>query len=158
MLLSDWLRGEIDVDPTRKLLPHTHPFPAAYLRKILDADYAPELDALIRDYVSLNPTRNRELDMLPLFAHLAPDTLDKFIEDDRIKARPTFHYRLPNTELSDPDWRIVDEWNRWVAVEKLAADNAARRRMADKRLKSGGEPLPQIIEDTQQWLRTLFAP
>jgi len=94
--------------------------------------------------------------MLPLFAHLAPKTLHPLIDDERIKARPTYHYRLPNTQLSDPVWRVADEWNRWVAVEMLASDDDARRRMADDRLKSEGDALPQIIEDTRQWLKTLI--
>ena len=37
---------------------------------MLDAGYGPDLGALIDDYLAANPTRNRALDLLPLFAEL----------------------------------------------------------------------------------------
>ena len=42
-----------------------------------------------------------------------------------MSARPTFHYRLPNCRVDEPDWRIAHEWNAWVTVEALAADEDA---------------------------------
>lgn len=126
-LLSEWLREQIDVDVTRRLLPHASPFPAEYVLRVLAPDYAPDLEALAADYIAANPTRNRELDLLPLLSHLAPATVAARIADDRVAARPTFHYRLPNAAFIDPEWTAVVEWNRWVKVERLAAD---RERLA----------------------------
>ena len=123
VLLEDWLREQIDIDWARKMLPHIDPFPNDYLRKIVDVDYAPDLETLIRDYVEGNQTRNRGLDMTPLFRHLDEATLTRYMHDTRlVKPRPTFHYRLPNAKLSVPGWGPVQEWNRWLAVERLAAD------------------------------------
>jgi hypothetical protein len=50
--------------------------------------------------------------------------LDGLDEGQRklVKARPAFHYRLPNCEIDDPDWRIARDWNYWIEVEKLAND------------------------------------
>lgn len=121
MLTAAWLREQIHVDITREVLPHANPFPRAYALKILDPDYAPDLETLIADYLEDNPTRNRELDMLPLFAHLAPDFPHELLQNRLVKARPTFHYRLPNAQLSEPGWGAVTEWNRWLEVERLAA-------------------------------------
>ena len=122
LLLSEHLRDAVAVDITRRILPHTAAFPESYARKILSPDYPAVLETMIDDYLHMNPTRNRELDMLPLFAHLAPERVRSQIKDVLIKPRPTYHYRLPNADLGDPDWSAVTEWNRWVAVEELAAD------------------------------------
>ncbi|MAN81282.1 MAG: amidoligase enzyme [Rhodospirillaceae bacterium] len=122
VILADWLRERVAVDLTRQLLPHADPFPKDYVLKILDSGYAPDLDGLISDYLDHNPTRNRELDMLPLFRHLDEAAVTARLDSALIKARPTFHYRLPDCALGDPDWSPVVEWDRWVRVEELAAD------------------------------------
>ncbi|MEO9900286.1 amidoligase family protein [Nisaea sp.] len=125
LLRSESLRSAVSVDITRRILPHTASFPESYAKTILAAGYPAELERMVEDYVSMNPTRNRELDMLPLFAHLAPELMGEIMDDVLIKPRPTYHYRLPNADLGDPDWSAVTEWNRWVTVEELAMD--ARR-------------------------------
>lgn len=122
LLLSDWLREEIGVDLRRRVTPFIDPFPAAYADLVLDAEYAPDLAGLIGDYLAYNPTRNRELDLLPLFAHLAPKQVRRRLPREKIHARPTFHYRLPDTRLDLPDWSVTLEWGRWITVERLAAD------------------------------------
>lgn len=129
LILAEWLREEIDIDITREVLPHANPFTKEYALQVLDPAYAPDLDTLIADYLVANPTRNRELDLFPLFAHLRPDYPDALLSDELIKPRPTFHYRLPNAQLSQPDWSAVSEWNRWVEVERLAAD---AKRLAER--------------------------
>lgn len=124
VILEDWLRETINVDVTRRMLPHTNPFPVHYLRLLLDDSYTPDIKTLIRDYTAENQTRNRGLDMMPLFRHLDEATLLASFEDaSLVKARPTFHYRLPNAQLSDATWTAAIEWNRWVEVEKLAEDS-----------------------------------
>lgn len=135
VLMSPLLRRRIRVDPLRRLLPYVDPFPADYVRRILDPDYAPGLGQLIDDFIADNPTRNRELDMLPLFAHLDEDRVRSKLDDPLIKARPTYHYRLPNTNLAEPGWGVVTEWNRWVSVERLAAAEGRKRQLADAYLE-----------------------
>ena len=122
LILAEWLREEIDIDITREVLPHTNPFTLEYALKVLDPGYTPDLDTLIGDYLAANPTRNRELDLYPLFAYIRPDYPSDYLSNELVKPRPTFHYRLPNAQLSQPDWSAVAEWNRWVEVERLAAD------------------------------------
>ena len=124
LLLAPWLRREIRVDPTRRLTGFVAAFPVDYAVKVADPAYRPDLDGLIADYLEANPTRNRELDLFPLFAHLAPETMAAMLRDPHVRPRPTFHYRLPNARLGDPDWTLAQDWNRWVAVEELAADRA----------------------------------
>lgn len=143
LLLSPWLRKIIDVDPTRKLTFFADPFPAAYQRKILSPDYWPEMDRLIDDYLADNPTRNRELDMLPLFSHLDDARVQKAIRDPLIKSRPTFHYRLPDARLGDADWSLALEWNRWLAVERLAGDGEKLKAMSVEFLRFDGAGKPK---------------
>ena len=123
-LLAPRLRAEIGVDLSRRLSAYIEPWPEAYVERILDPAYAPDLAALIDDYLDANPTRNRELDMLPLFAHLDDRRVRARLPDEKISARPTFHYRLPDSRVDEAGWTITAEWNRWVAVERLASDAA----------------------------------
>jgi len=128
VLLSPWLREVIAVDMTRRVFAFADPFPKAYVRRVADTDYWPDLPTLIDDYLWHNPTRNRELDLLPLFAWLDEPRVRASVADARVKSRPTFHYRLPDANFGMADWTITREWNRWVEVERLAAD-ADRLRM-----------------------------
>lgn len=120
VLLRDWLREEIAIDPARKLWFFAAPFPKDYVRLILDAGYAPGLPRLIDDYLAHNPTRNREVDMLPLFAHLDEARVRAVLPHETIKARPTWHYRLPNASIDESGWSLRAEWLRWRRVEQLA--------------------------------------
>ncbi|MDN3556495.1 amidoligase family protein [Halomonas maura] len=124
LLTAKWLREQIRVDITREMLPHANPFPRAYAIKVLDPDYTPDLETLIDDYLEDNPTRNRELDLLPLFAYLHPEHPHALLTNALVKPRPTLHYRLPNAQLSEPGWGAVTEWNRWLEVEVLATSPA----------------------------------
>jgi hypothetical protein len=44
---------------------------------------------------------------LPLFAFLDEDRVRAKLDDPLIKSRPTYHYRLPNTDFHKPNWGIV---------------------------------------------------
>jgi hypothetical protein len=123
LLLYDWLfrRGHIDV--TRRLSPYINPFPSDYARLVIDPTYAPDVATLIADYVRHNPTRNRPLDMLPVFAVNDPGLPGRPpLEGVKVKPRPAYHYRLPNSMIDEPDWSIGQEWRRWVLIERLAND------------------------------------
>ncbi|MDT8447811.1 MAG: amidoligase family protein [bacterium] len=110
-------------DLSRRLAPYIRAFPQEYVRKILDPSYQPDLTALMDDYLSYNPTRNRPLDLTVLFAQVDQDkVLSQVAEPDLIKPRPTYHYRLPDSRIDEPGWSLAAEWNRWVKMERLAED------------------------------------
>ncbi|MDN3519902.1 amidoligase family protein [Halomonas ramblicola] len=154
LLSAEWLREQIDVDITREVLPHANPFPRPYALKVLAPDYAPDLDTLIGDYLEENPTRNRELDMTPLFAQLRPDFPHELFRNKLVKPRPTYHYRLPDARLSLAGWGATMEWNRWIEVEKLAADQEAlRRRGAAFVAKHTRSPLARLWLRMRGWMR-----
>lgn len=128
-LASEWLRAAIDVDMTRRMLPFVDRFPGAYQRLVLQTDYRPDRNRLIDDFIEYNPTRNRELDLLPLFCFIDEKRIADAVDMSLVKPRPTFHYRLPNASLGQPGWTVLQEWNRWVVVERLAADGGRRNTM-----------------------------
>ncbi|MBN8413248.1 amidoligase family protein [Halomonas denitrificans] len=149
LLSANWLREQIRVDITREVLPHANPFHKRYCLKLFDPDYAPDIDTLIDDYLADNPTRNRDLDMLPLFAHLRPEHPHELFRKELVQPRPTFHYRLPNAQLSEPDWGAVTEWNRWLEVERLAcAPDTLSERMAEYRARHLDRSLWQKVKNT----------
>lgn len=159
LLMAAWLRKEINIDITREVLPHANPFPKHYALKVLDPDYAPDLDTLIADYISFNPTRNRELDLYPLFAHLRPDYPDELFRNNLIKPRPTYHYRLPNAQLSQRGWGAVVEWNRWVAVERLAADRKELNGRASRYVNLHTQSLmTRMVGRLRNWIKEVRSP
>lgn len=154
LLLSPWLRSTIRPDPLRRLLPFINPFPPEYLAKVFDPGYAPDEATLVADYLDANHTRNRELDLLPLFADMGYDVPSA--GGKKVKARPALHYRLPDTRFSDPEWGLLAEWNRWLFVERLAADPRALAalgeacRTAGGRVKNDAERLA-VIDAWRAW-------
>jgi hypothetical protein len=124
-LLYDYLIETIKPDMTRRLTPYIDPFDKEYVRLVLDPSYDPTMVELIDDYLAYNPTRNRALDLLPLFAWIDLDRVMAQMEGEKISARPTYHYRLPNSRVDEAAWCTCEAWNSWVLVEKLAADTKA---------------------------------
>ena len=156
--LHDWLYQRADIDLTRRMTSYVDPYPHDYVMMLLDADYAPDLATLIDDYLRHNPTRNRELDMLPLFAHLDPQRVRAVVDDERIKARPTFHYRLPDCDIDNPDWGLHVAWNDWVEVEHLAADTKRLQACCQAYLEELDKPLQRLFGSwdktvADKWLR-----
>lgn len=130
LMLSDWLRAVLKIDLTRRATAFANPFPKAYALMVTDPDYWPDQSRFIDDYLASNPVRNRELDLLPLLAWLDEDRVRAAVPDPRVKPRPTFHYRLPDSNFGQPDWSITLEWNRWCVVERLAENRVLLDRMA----------------------------
>jgi hypothetical protein len=124
------------IDLARKLTPFVQPFPEDFVAHVLAADYRPDREAFIDDYLTYTPTRNRPLDLLPLFAELDRErVMAAPVERGLVKPRPAWHYRLPNCRIDDPGWDLSQPWSEWVGIERLAADpdrlaRRARRRVA----------------------------
>lgn len=137
MLLSPTLWRDIHPDMTRRVLGFAEPFDDSYVAKVLDQDYWPDIPCLIDDYLDANPTRDRDLDLLPLFAHLDEERVRARLPNEKIGRRPTFHYRLPDARISDPSWSLAQEWNRWVSVERLAADASRLQEMCGLYWRAG---------------------
>ncbi|GLP96281.1 amidoligase family protein [Paraferrimonas sedimenticola] len=128
--LRDWIEEREIIDTSRQLTPYIASFDTDYIQRVLAKDYRPSMEQLIDDYLRENPTRNRCLDMLPLFAHIDSTRVEQAVKDTRINPRPTFHFRLPNCDIDNPDWNIGKAWRLWRLVERLAADKTTLARFS----------------------------
>ncbi len=120
--LYDWIVWAGQIDMARRVTPYINPYPREYQALIIAPGYKPDMDDLIADYLEYNATRNRALDMLPLFSSIDESAVCDVVDDDRVNARPAFHYRLANSCVDEPGWSIADPWSRWLKIEQLAAD------------------------------------
>ncbi|HSO83911.1 amidoligase family protein [Thiocapsa sp.] len=154
LCLSDWLVARADINLARRVTSYVDPFPQVYTRKVIAPDYRPDLSMLIDDYLADNPTRNRMLDMLPLFLFLDEERVRKVTDDPLVKPRPTFHYRLPDCEIHKPNWGLYLAWNDWVEVERLAADTARLNGCCAAYLAFLDRPLERWLEAWKDVLET----
>lgn len=118
-LLQWWLTDSHQLDPSRRITPYIDPYPEAYLEEILQQHEA-DMEDIFSSYLKHNPTRNRGLDMLPMLACIDAERVQAVAQDPRVTPRPTFHYRLPNSDIGDPNWSLAESWNHWWLVEFLA--------------------------------------
>lgn len=153
LLLSPLLRRDMGIDFARRLAPFVNRFPDEYVDLVVDPGYRPDLRTFARDYLRLNPSRNRELDLYPLLAHAVPDVLAEGPRDPHVRPRPTWHWRLPDSRVGVPGWSVVPDWNRWVQVERLATDRWAMAELgalwADCRRAGATQDWPHLVA---RWL------
>ncbi|EAQ97455.1 amidoligase family protein [Congregibacter litoralis] len=118
-LLQWWLVDAHDVNPARKISPYIDLYPQSYVETVL-ARESMTLDEIFEDYLEHNPTRNRALDLLPILAEIDSERVQRTVDDDRVNARPAFHYRMPNCHIERDDWDLTAPWDLWLTVERLA--------------------------------------
>ncbi len=135
LLLASWIIESSQIDITRRFLTkYIDPFPDEYMELLLDNHYTPDMSGLIADYLEHNPTRNRALDLLPVFCELDREQVLRGIASDErnlVKGRPAFHYRLPDCKVNVPGWSPAIAWNQWVYIETLASDEVLLRELVD---------------------------
>lgn len=156
-LLFDWLYEECEIPVARKVAPFIASFPEEYVRLVINPNYRPSRREFMNDYLTYNPTRNRPLDMLPLFAHIDKAMVFSYpVETELVKPRPTFHYRLPNSMVDDRSWKIAADWNKWVEIERLAFDEMRMRHMTEDFLFTRNDNFIFVhskwVEKTRRWL------
>lgn len=155
--LGEWLKQRHQTDLARRVTPFIDPFSNDYIRHLLAPGYQPDLATLIDDYLRWNPTRNRPLDMLPLFTEVDAQRVRAVTDDPLIKARPTLHYRLPDCEIHRSDWSPARVWNDWCQVEFLAFDKPRLSACSAALYRHLGHPLERWLTDwvtevEAQWL------
>ncbi len=157
VLLYEALVKAGNIDLARRLTPFIKPFPGSYVRHLLQPAYRPGIGELIDDYLEHNPTRNRPLDMLPLFAVIdAQRVRSAPVEHELIKPRPALHYRLPNCEIDDPEWTLARPFNAWAEVEHLAADTDRLQDARAEYLRRPAQALGQFADQWAQRIRDWF--
>lgn len=137
-----YLRHQTPPDNARRVTPFVDPYPDGYVLALARAfkperggdgagldGAGPEFGAFIDLYAYHNPDRNRGLDMWPLLGHLDPGLAEEEYGGPIKHARPTFHYRLPDSLVSLEGWSPRSELDRWEAIERAAAEPAAFERL-----------------------------
>lgn len=120
-LTEDWLQALDPIDRARRLLPFVQPWPRAFSDAITEAPAVPSFDQLRALYAEHVGSRNYALDLLPLFKAEDQDKFATFFPDAiNTKARPAFHFRLPDCRIDDPSWSLAREWDRWALIEEVA--------------------------------------
>lgn len=154
--LYDWIFDEGRVDVSRQISPYIRPYKRDYDLLIANPEYEPDWPGLIDDYLEHNPTRDRAMDMLPMFAHIDEERVTVTVDDPLIKPRPAFHYRLANSCIDEDGWSIADPWNRWMQVERLAADPDALRdcsiAFAEDRERMLRNVDKRWVQEVTQWI------
>ncbi len=90
--------------------------------------------------------------MLPLFVYLDENRVRSQVDDELVKPRPTFHYRLPDCDIHKPEWGLHVAWNDWVEVERLAADETRLQACCAAYESYLDSPLERIFGD---WAKTV---
>ncbi len=148
-LLEDLIRKQDPIDPSRRLLPFVGPYPRKLVDDLADQRFSAVSD-LISCYLSHNTTRNRALDMLPIFADIDPDLVESHVGGEKLSPRPAYHFRLPDCGIDDPDWSLQREWARWERLERIAGHAAC---LADLR-RSWGEHRSDWTTLRPRWAKT----
>jgi hypothetical protein len=156
MLLYPWLYDKAEIAIRRRLASYINPYPDEYVRLVLSPGYNPGMEQLIDDYHEFNPDRNRALDLYPLLSCLNAERIASKGDLGNVKPRPTFHYRLPNSLVDEPDWSIAKEWNQWNCVEILASQPDKIRAVSEDYLRVEGKMFMGFfnrwISRTEEWI------
>jgi hypothetical protein len=154
-LLQWWLVEAHDVDIARRASPYVDLYPEAYIR-LLCTQREPDMDGIFDAYLEHNPSRNRALDMLPLLAHIDEGRVRRSVDDEKVRARPAAHYRLPDCLIDRADWSLSEAWNLWCVVERLAGRESDLRELAAAFLDADrpilGVSRGDWVEHVDRWL------
>ena len=93
-LLNAWLRRQVAPDATRAFLGFADPFPQEYVHKLADPAYRPDLGALHRRLPRRQSDPEPRSRPLPLLTFLDEERVRALLPNEKIRQRPTFHYRL----------------------------------------------------------------
>jgi predicted PurR-regulated permease PerM len=130
-LLEPWLRDREQVDTTRRMMPFIGAWPQGLISDLANNDYNSLAD-LMRMAAAHIQSRNLSLDLLPLFKHAEPDLFAECYDiDDKTAARPTFHFRLPDSRIDEADWSLRQPWQLWRQVELVAANDTLLTALRD---------------------------
>ncbi|OPL14187.1 MAG: hypothetical protein AVO38_12160 [delta proteobacterium ML8_D] len=156
VILQWWLVKAHEVNITRKISPYIDLYPEVYLKLVLSKS-KPTMNELFSDYLEYNASRNRALDLLPILSEIDEKRVRRIIDDPKIKARPAFHYRLPNCNIEHQDWSLALSWNNWWVVEELSQRPDKLDELSTVFLESD-QPIIGIrrnkwVEFIDQWLR-----
>lgn len=121
---EEWVRWRVDPDLSRRATPFVDPYPPvlAYgLSQRLRRDKL-NYESFLELYALWCPTRNHGLDMWPLLGWLDEKAASRASMSKIKRPRPAFHYRLPDSDLADPDWGPAADLAIWRKIERIGDD------------------------------------
>ncbi|MGR3512015.1 MAG: amidoligase family protein [Paracoccaceae bacterium] len=122
-LLEDWLRSTMQIDRTRRILPFIAPWPRDYVAAIACDRSDLAFDSVRTLYARHVNSRNHGLDLLPIFKAADEQAFEQLFPDqETIKGRPAFHFRLPDSRIDEPAWSLRQEYVNWCRIERFAED------------------------------------
>ncbi len=122
-MLEPWLRMKEQIDATRRMMPFVGAWPKGLVSALANNSYDSLADVMRMASVHIK-SRNQSLDLLPLFKHAEPELFAEIFKiDDKTAARPTFHFRLPDSRIDEADWSLSQPWQVWRQVELVAANS-----------------------------------
>ncbi|SNY48627.1 Putative amidoligase enzyme [Pseudooceanicola antarcticus] len=152
-LTEPLLRDAYGIDLSRRALPFVDPYPAK-LSDALTRGQPDTVEALAQSYFDISPSRNHALDMLPIFAHLLPETTRRALArgaGGTVSARPAYHYRMPDCRIDNPAWSLSGEWAIWCQIEALAEDHATLDRLCTAWREMRADPLERLRGHINGW-------
>jgi hypothetical protein len=159
ILLYEWLMERGGVDLSRRFTPYVNVFPRslrpAHPRRWITRRRWP---ASSTTTCRTTPPATGRSTCCPCSRYLdEARVMGAPVERHLVKARPTFHYRLPDCRIDES--RLEPgalPWNDWVAVERLAADPQRLQALSREALGSTGHALGRIGDRWREVLRDLF--
>lgn len=132
-LLEHWLRKHEELDGMRRVLPYVRAWPDSFVQALIE-DTPDSLADLMRLSAGHIDSRNHGLDVLPLFKHHDAELFEQLFPDDTLtSARPTFHFRLPDSRIDEADWSLAQPWALWHLVETIATQDDTLAALIDAR-------------------------
>ncbi|WP_425093470.1 amidoligase family protein [Tropicimonas sp. S265A] len=121
-LIEEFLRQEHPIDISRRVLPFVSPYPDSLVNAL--AEHQPRTKEQLLDlYLHHAPSRDHGLDLLPILALYDAERVRSDAEGmTKVKARPAFHFRLPDCRVDEEGWSVLDAWDDWSLVEAVADD------------------------------------
>lgn len=152
-LISDWLRQDYAAPDIEEAIAFPEPYSLDYRTLVAEPGYQPDINRLAADYIRHNPTRNRELDLLPLFADIAAEALETEDTLPPIQPMRAYCYRLPRAGLARAGGIVADELQRWQMVESIAADPVRLGQMGEAFLARSHEFVEaDWTDECEKWL------
>ncbi|WP_425092158.1 amidoligase family protein [Tropicimonas sp. S265A] len=145
-LLEPFLRAEDPIDVSRRMLPFVRPYADAFVDALANS-LPTSFDGLLAAYLAHAPSRDHGLDMLPLLATVDDARVTEAAKGlGSVKARPAYHFRLPDCRIDEADWSIDLAWNQWKLVDAVAQDKELLNKLRRERLDFDGDWSDRVSE------------
>ncbi|MEO0771959.1 MAG: amidoligase family protein [Pseudomonadota bacterium] len=121
--LEPVLREVYPINLTRRVMPFIKTWPDGFVQELFERRPMTlmQVMAMAANHIA---SRNYALDLFPMFKEGAPRAFEAFFpHDTATKARPSFHFRLPDSRVGEQGWSLLEAWTMWRLIEDVAQDD-----------------------------------